>query len=511
MKSLRGILWVLVLAGLGMSGILTLSAVLGGQRAELAVQKSFDAKDLTADILPPPLYLIELRLLLSQALDGTVALDKARSEFQRLDKEYKERVAYWQAHPPYGLEQQLLGAQHKAGQQFLQVAGQMLDELAAGHAEQARQQLPQAQTLYVEHRRGVDATVSAATALAEHSIADYEQTLAWVSRLRWAVMLAAALLLVLLGAWAKRTVWAATGGEPRAAAAIAQAVARGDLSRPVRVRAGDQSSVLSAMAQMCAGLSALVSSVRASSDSIATGSSQIAVGNADLSQRTELQAGHLQQTSAAVLSLAEAVQQNAQSAAQATARAQAATEVAGRGAALVGEVILTMNAMARGAKQVSELTSLIDGIAFQTNILALNAAVEAARAGERGRGFAVVADEVRQLAQRAAAASKDIGAVIRASNSQIEQGAGLAQATGSTMDEIVAEVRQVAGLIGEITSASQAQEQDIARVSQAIHHIDASTQQNAALVEESAAAAQSLSQQAQQLVSTVSVFALARV
>ena len=296
------------------------------------------------------------------------------------------------------------------------------------------------------------------------------------------------------------------GGEPAYAGDIARKIADGDLTTTIRIADGDTTSMLSMMARMQQSLSRLVVDIRGSSDSIATGSTQIATGNADLSQRTEEQASNLQQTAASMEQLSSTVKSNAETASQATQLAGSASAAAERGGVAVGQVVTTMSGIAEASKKINDIIGVIDGIAFQTNILALNAAVEAARAGEQGRGFAVVASEVRSLAQRSAEAAKEIKVLIGNSVEQVQAGTEQVAEAGRTMDDIVHQVRRVSDLIGEIGSATKEQTQGIGQVSDAVSQLDQVTQQNAALVEESAAAADSLRHQAQQLVDFVSAF-----
>lgn len=289
--------------------------------------------------------------------------------------------------------------------------------------------------------------------------------------------------------------------------AVADRVRDGDLTQPVVDRHRDEfSPLLASLADMQASLTQVVDGVREHADSVATASSEISQGNADLSTRTEQQASAVQQTAAAMDELTATVQQNAANAAQANAHATAARAVAERGGAAVGQVVTTMKAISDSSKKIADIIGTIDGIAFQTNILALNAAVEAARAGEQGRGFAVVAGEVRTLAGRSAQAAKEIRALIGESVGRVEQGAQLVDTAGATMHEIVDSIRRVTEVVSEIGNASSEQGMGVAQVGEAITHIDQATQQNAALVEESAAAAQSLNKQAQELVESVALF-----
>ena len=305
-----------------------------------------------------------------------------------------------------------------------------------------------------------------------------------------------------------RSLTRALGGEPSDLGAAMQRVADGDLSVRIEPGSGENSSVMATAARMQAALSKLVSSVRQNSESVATASAEIAQGNQDLSSRTEQQASALQQTAATMEQLGATVRNNADSARQANQLAQGASAVAAQGGEVVGKVVTTMQGINDSSRKIGDIISVIDGIAFQTNILALNAAVEAARAGEQGRGFAVVASEVRSLAQRSAEAAKEIKTLIGRSIEQVEQGTALVDQAGKTMGEIVGSIRRVSDIVAEITSASAEQSAGVQQVGEAISQMDQATQQNAALVEESAAAAESLKGQAQQLVQAVAMFKL---
>jgi methyl-accepting chemotaxis protein len=298
------------------------------------------------------------------------------------------------------------------------------------------------------------------------------------------------------------------GGEPRTAVAVARAVAEGDLSTPVTLAAGDRDSLLAWLQSMQQGLAGAVSEVRRGSDHVAHASSEIATGNQDLSRRTEQQAGELQQTASTMEQLGSTVRHNADNARQASQLATGASAVAVKGGDVVGQVVETMKGINESSRRIADIIGVIDGIAFQTNILALNAAVEAARAGEQGRGFAVVASEVRSLAQRSAEAAREIKRLISASVERVETGSTLVDQAGATMQEVVTAIRRVSDIVGEISSASSEQRSGVDTVGLSVTRMEQSTQQNAALVEQSAAAAESLRLQAQQLVSAVAVFKL---
>ena len=300
----------------------------------------------------------------------------------------------------------------------------------------------------------------------------------------------------------------ALGTDPVVLAAMANQIAEGDLSVRIKPASGDTESVLARMAQMQTNLYKVVTQVRQGSEGVATASAEIAEGNNDLSSRTEHQASSLEETASSMEELSATVKQNADRARQANQLAAQASTVAVRGGEVVGQVVETMKGINDSSRKISDIISVIDGIAFQTNILALNAAVEAARAGEQGRGFAVVASEVRSLAGRSAEAAKEIKNLISASVERVEQGTALVDKAGVTMAEVVSSIKRVTDLMGEISAASNEQALGVSQVGEAVSSMDQVTQQNAALVEQMAAAAGSLNSQANDLVQVVAVFKL---
>jgi len=313
------------------------------------------------------------------------------------------------------------------------------------------------------------------------------------------------LLAVLMGGAMIRQISRALGN----AVQITDSVAQGDLTVPIHARGKDEiAQLLGGLTAMRDNLAHVVSGVRGNAQGVASASAEIASGNNDLSMRTEQQASALQETAASMEELSSTVKQNADNARQANQLAMSASTVAGQGGDVVAEVVTTMKGINDSSKKIADIISVIDGIAFQTNILALNAAVEAARAGEQGRGFAVVAGEVRNLAQRSAEAAKEIKSLITTSVERVEQGTQLVDKAGTTMTEVVGAIRRVTDIMGEISAASSEQSTGVSQVGEAVTQMDQVTQQNAALVEEMAAAASSLSQQADALVGAVAVFKL---
>ncbi|RXZ33677.1 HAMP domain-containing protein [Oxalobacteraceae bacterium CAVE-383] len=362
----------------------------------------------------------------------------------------------------------------------------------------ARNQLRSAMDSTIELAKVID---KRNTEVVANAISAYQRARIWMISLS----VAAAALGILLA-------WLATRSITRPinrAVQVAQTVAQGDLTARIEITSKDETGqLMMALQEMIHSLSNIVTEVRNGTHSIATGSQQIAAGNLDLSSRTEEQASALEETASSMEELTTTVKKNADNARQANQLAVSASDVAVKGGEVVSRVVTTMESINQSARKIVDIISVIDGIAFQTNILALNAAVEAARAGEQGRGFAVVASEVRSLAQRSAAAAKEIKTLIGDSVEKVDAGSRLVSETGSTMDEIVNSVQRVTAIMSDIMVASQEQSSGIEHVSQAIGQMDQVTQQNAALVEEAAAAAGSLEEQAARLAKAVQVFRL---
>ncbi len=457
---------------------------------------------------------VQARMLENQwALTGALAIgtpEEAKRAVDDVNKNVAEVSKVWAAYMATQLtpeEEKLAKALEAARGKFLQEAvTPMLTALGANDLEAAKTlNTEKMRPLFADIRKLVIELIAIQISEARK---EYE---AGQSRFQSARALGWTLLVLGLG-FAGVFGWFLTLGISRPlaqAVATARAVAQGDLSQPIHVQGKDEvSEVMAALKDMQSGLVNVVSRVRQGSEGVSSSSSEIASGNHDLSARTESQASALEETAASMEELSATVKQNADSARQANQLALSASTVAVKGGEVVGQVVETMKGINEASRKISDIISVIDGIAFQTNILALNAAVEAARAGEQGRGFAVVASEVRSLAGRSAEAAKEINTLIGASVERVEQGSTLVDQAGSTMTEVVDSIKRVTDIMGEISAASNEQSAGVSQVGEAVTQMDQTTQQNAALVEQMAAAASSLKSQAQELVQVVAVFNL---
>ncbi len=466
--------------------------------------------------LPAERHLADLRTQALAARDWELKLVTAQDEgyLAEYDDKLQGSLNGWVAH--WGDYQPLIApsGEEKAaadidkGWKTYQQHLQRMRELGkAGKLEDAREISDGAgKDLHDQVLASLDKTIAEtferSHALTEASTARMQQT-------SWAMAISLALALALgtaLAVWIVRCVRLQLGGDPSEAREVVQSVARGNLHTPVPVAPGDTHSLMAHLAMMQGELRQLVHSVRELSDGVSTASSEIAQGNSDLSGRTEQQASAIQQTAASMHQLSHTVAQNADNAREARDMAAQASRIAEQGGQVVTDVVHTMRGIQDSSRRIAEITSVIDGIAFQTNILALNAAVEAARAGEQGRGFAVVATEVRSLAQRSATAAREIKSLITASSEQVLAGSAQVDRAGETMTAVVQAIQRVNTVVDEISEASLQQSEGLRQVSEAVQHMDQATQQNAALVEQSAAAAESLNHQARTMAQAVSSF-----
>ena len=468
------------------------------------------SKDLVADILPPPEYIIESYLTAYQLLEAAdkASQDKLLQRMRELKADYDTRHQFWLAQElEPALQQAYLKDAHEPALAFYAAfEREFIPAIQSGDKQAAEAAMRKLRGQYAKHRSAIDRVVEMANKraaddenAARERIASGSWQLVAILALSMAVGIGVALQIL-------RQLFRQLGGDPAQAAELAGRIAGGDLTVGIDLRHGDDSSLLCAMQGMRDNLSRLVSQARNATDAISTASAQIASGNQDLARRTSTQASALEETAGSMQGLTETVAGNAAHAQQANELAGNAAATARRGSEVVSQMVENMGSISASSRRIADITSVIDGVAFQTNILALNAAVEAARAGEHGRGFAVVASEVRALAQRAAAAAKEIRALIEDSVQHADTGNALAEQAGATMQEVLASIERVTGIMGDITAASHQQSGGIAQVHRAINDMDSATQQNAALVEEAAAAASSMHEQAVQLQDVVGAF-----
>jgi len=447
-----------------------------------------------------------LRTEASFKVDNATYLDKIRRDMAAVVNAQSERIERIRSLMLPGPEQQSFAQAQEAREAYRTTRAELQKQQDAGQnvAEQVDQRLQPLFKAYEQRLTQLkQAVTQRVTKETRDNLAMAEQSLFWLG--------GAALAAVLVGLWLAWRITRSVTQPVGQAVQVAQAIAQGNLAQTIESSAKDESGLLlRSLADMQAHLAGIVREVRHNADGVANTSAEIAQGNNDLSSRTEQQASALQQTAASMEQLGSTVKQNAETARNANERARSASLVAERGGAVVHEVVQTMKGINESSQKIGDIIGVIDSIAFQTNILALNAAVEAARAGEQGRGFAVVASEVRSLASRSAEAAREIKSLIGASVERVEQGSALVDRAGHTMDEVVAAIQDLARLMGEISSASAEQSAGLGQVGEAVSQMDQATQQNAALVEESAAAAISLRNQAERLVQSVAVFKLAR-
>lgn len=472
-------------------------------------ERIVQSKDLLADILPPPMYLLESYLVVLQIAQTSNPDLRARlvEKLSSLRTEYVTRHEFWnRAGLDEPLTDLLMKQAHEPALLFYKVAmNELIPAVEKSDAVGISTSLEKLNALYDVHRNVIDQAVEVASTRSNAGEQEGKEMIRASGGLMGAILIisfGASLVVALL-------IMRSIVRPVQDAVKVANSVAEGDLSCEILVGGTDEiSQLMDALQNMQSNLSNMVSQVRLGSESVATASSEIAHGNNDLSVRTEQQASALQETAATMEEMNATVKQNTVAVSEANKLAANASKVAVRGGVVVGQVVDTMKSINESSHKIIDIIGVIDSIAFQTNILALNAAVEAARAGEQGRGFAVVASEVRALAGRSASAAKEIKLLIHASVECVEQGSTLVDEAGSTMTTIVESIRQVTEIVGEISAASNEQALGVTQIGQAISSLDQVAQQNAALVEEMAAAASTLKSQAQELVLVVSNFKL---
>ncbi|MBK1613260.1 chemotaxis protein [Rubrivivax gelatinosus] len=494
--SIRGRLSLLACVALG--AVVVLGALLLWTDRFLSANSHtvFESKDIVADILPPPLYLVDARLTMSRALEGSLPVAQARAQFDAQRRDYDARVKVWQELPPSPLKDSLLGTQHVQGLKLIERLDEALRLMESDGLAAARPRLEAIDAQFLQHQAGVLETVNIGTERANADIARFDRTVRQVGWAAWAIGLSA---LVLVLALALAIVRSIVGPLDRAVH-LAQRVADGDLAARERFPGRNELSQLGQhLHEMVESLAHRVLAVRAGAEQVAVASQQIAGGNSDLARRTEAQAGAILQASATMGRLDERVRDNQNQSGAARELATEASALVGRGGSTMQGVVQTMDEIGDASRRVNDIIGVIDGIAFQTNILALNAAVEAARAGESGRGFAVVAAEVRALAQRSSTAAQEIKQLIVTSHERIDRGQALVGEAGATIAQVVEAMARLSALVCGISDASVEQSSGVAEVVTAVSAMDRDVQQNAAMVEQAARAAASLRDQSQRL------------
>jgi len=470
--------------------------------------KIVQKKDLIADVLPPPNFVVETHMVALQLLESEgndpAEFNKLTERLKVLKAEYETRHNYWvdqQLAPE--LKDAFINKAHAPVMGYYKlVQDDLVGAIKAKDMESARVAFSKANLAFIQHRDAIDQVVKMATQLATDTEAQAAQTINWSNILLLAMFVVVLALCLTVALIISNGIVKPLSETVQ----VAQKFAQGDLTVHINDMGKSELGQLNlALRNMQQSLVNLVRNIQSGSKQVANASAEIASGNHDLSARTESQASSLEETASSMEELGATVRQNADNARTANQLAQSASSVAVRGGEVVAQVVDTMKGINDSSRKISDIISVIDGIAFQTNILALNAAVEAARAGEQGRGFAVVAGEVRSLAQRSAEAAKEIKTLISASVDRVELGSKLVDEAGNTMQEVVASIRRVTDIMGEISAASTEQSMGVTQVGDAVTQMDQVTQQNAALVEEMAAAASSLKTQAEELLNTVNV------
>lgn len=473
-------------------------------------ERIIQSKNLIADIMPPPQYIIESYLVVLQ-LSGqteTVQKDKLIKRLAVLRKEYDASHEVWlKSDLEKELKDLIIIESYSPAMEFYEEAfNKYIPALEKNDEASSASSLSKLGSAYTKHREAIDKAVMLSNKRVDKDESSARKTIE-ASTLAMLGILVGVLVVAAMSVVAiSKNIINQLGGEPADAANVADRIAKGDLEVEISTKTGDTQSLMYSMKEMRDKLGTVISQVNSGADAIKLASSQMASGNRDLASRTESQAAALEETASSMEELSATIKNNTDSANQGRQLAQSACTIAKEGGSVVSKVVNTMNSITDSSKKVADITSTIDAIAFQTNILALNAAVEAARAGEQGRGFAVVASEVRNLAQRSASAAKEIKTLINESITRVETGNDLVTKAGKTMQDIVSSVEKVSNLMSDIASAAQEQSLGVSQVHTAVVQMDQVTQQNAALVEEAAATSINMDEQVSVLVGVLDLF-----
>ncbi len=491
------------------SGVITCSCVGAGSVAlhqlGRSAQAAFEAKDVVADVLPPPMYLVELRLAASQALEGSISAQTLHDEIQRHEQTYQARAAFWSRHLPSARADELFGRSGEQATRLFELSRAVVADLKAGRADAARRQLSQLEALFQKHRTQVDTTVATGLRLASASQQEFERT-AWWGQVALVAILAGGIVGLTVLSW---LVSRSIVRPLRRAVEVAEAVASGDLTRQQDVEGRDESArLITALNRMCASLAEMVGHVRQSSLRVAEATTQLAAGNQDLKQRTQAHQAELESTTQSLREITGMVEQNARSAQDANALVQTVSSAADLGGAAMNDVTTTMEGISVASHRVGDIVGVIESIAFQTNLLALNAAVEAARAGEQGRGFAVVAGEVRQLANRSSTAAREIRQLAGNSTQRVTEGSAQAQGAHASIREMVSQVNQMSALVSGIWETTFAQSSGINLLVEAVDVLAQAADSNVALVTQTAGLSNNLQADAAALADIVGRFRL---
>lgn len=505
LNTLRKSFTTFVLVSLLGCSVISLYGIYNQNHMQNLSVQSFTAKDIVADILPPPLYLIEYRLTISQVIEGSISVEEAEAKTNQLEKDYLDRIDYWKKHQSYGLGTNLIGNQHTSALAFISYCKEQILPKIKNKTEITKLDIQKAHELYLEHRKYVDQTVILANNLAETSSKSLDSYMSSSITMIISIFVLTLIFILLVS----KLIIKSIESPIKRCKTIAEKIANGDLSliKNNHIQRKDIIGELdSALENMREQLLSIVSSVKNNSQELADAVAQIAEANRDLSSRTEQQAASVEETSSTMTYINGIVNTNSEKSQETKNIVFQASEITAEGSKIVNDVVIKMNEINNSSNKIKDIITVIDDIAFQTNLLALNAAVEAARAGEAGRGFAVVAGEVRTLSKRSAEAAKEIKELISVSTKNTEDGNVLVSKAGSIMNNILLSVNNANMLVSQISLSMNEQKNTINSITGSVSQIDDSIQQNAAMVEEMSATTDNLNNQAYSLVQSIAHF-----